>query len=95
MRKLEEKLITLQDSIDIHKYMPPQLPDIPCRTWSITEHGAVERGKTLNTQANADRRPVDQRVYGTREAGVRSPMLRFINAERVLLEGVTFRESPS
>ncbi len=46
-------------------------------------------------QANAERRPVEQRVYGTREAGVRPPMLQFINSESVLLEGVTFRDSPS
>lgn len=46
-------------------------------------------------QANADRRPVEERVYGTREAGVRPPMLQFLHSERVLLQGVTFRESPS
>ena len=46
-------------------------------------------------QANADRRPVEKRVYGTREAGVRPPMLQMIESERVLIDGVTFRDSPS
>jgi len=35
------------------KIDPPQAPQIPDHTLSITEHGAVEGGKTLNTEAIA------------------------------------------
>ncbi len=46
-------------------------------------------------QANADRMPAEQRVYGTREAGVRPPMIQFMNGRNILVEGVTVRNSPS
>ena len=39
--------------------------------------------------------PLDQRVFGTREAGVRPVMCQPIECDRVLIEGVTFRDSPS
>lgn len=45
--------------------------------------------------ANRDRRPVAERVYATRESGVRPVFLQFIDCENVLIEGVTFKNSPS
>jgi hypothetical protein len=39
--------------------------------------------------------PLEQRVFGTREAGVRPVMCQPIECERVLIEGVTLRNSPS
>ncbi len=46
-------------------------------------------------KANNARVPVEQRRYGTREAGIRPPMLQFIDTQRVLIEGVTLCNSPS
>lgn len=43
----------------------------------------------------ANRIPVEERVFGTVEAGVRPPFVQFIGCERVLLDGVTVIDSPS
>lgn len=43
----------------------------------------------------ADRVPFAERVFGTVEAGVRPSFLQFINCRNVLLDGVTFIDSPS
>ena len=43
----------------------------------------------------ADRTPVDKRVFGTVEDGVRPSFLQFLKSRRVLLEGVRFINSPS
>lgn len=39
--------------------------------------------------------PVEERVYDKREDGVRPRMLQFVECENVLIEGVTFKNSPS
>ncbi|EIQ01801.1 endopolygalacturonase [Opitutaceae bacterium TAV1] len=41
------------------------------------------------------RTPLEERVFGTREAGVRPVFCQPIECKRVLIEGVTFRDSPS
>lgn len=38
--------------------------------------------------------PVEQRVYGTREAALRPSFLQFINCKRVLIEGITLHDGP-
>ncbi len=43
----------------------------------------------------ADRTPVDKRVFGTVEDGVRPSFLQFLKSRRVLIEGVRFSDSPS
>ena len=43
----------------------------------------------------AERTPVEQRVFGTVEAGVRPCFLQFLQCRRVLIDGVTFVDSPS
>ncbi len=43
----------------------------------------------------ADRTPVEERVFGTVEDGVRPSFLQFLRSRRVLLEGVRFIDSPS
>ena len=44
--------------------------------------------------AGSDLRPVEERVYGTVEAGVRSPFVQLLNCKNVLLEGFTLHNSP-
>ncbi len=58
--------------------------------WKKAQPGMVDL-----FQANADRRPVKKRVYGTPEAGVRPPFFQAIECRNVLIDGVTFRNSPS
>lgn len=45
--------------------------------------------------ANVQGTPVAERVYGTPAHGVRPPFFQTINCRDVLIEGVTFRNSPS
>ena len=42
-----------------------------------------------------DRTPVEERVFGKEEDGVRPDFIQFINCKRVLLEGVTVKDGPS
>lgn len=44
--------------------------------------------------AGADLRPMEERVYGTVEAGLRSPFIQLINCKNVLLEGITLNNAP-
>jgi len=39
--------------------------------------------------------PIEQRVFGTEEAGVRPPFVQFLECKNVLLEGVTLLNGPS
>lgn len=45
--------------------------------------------------AGSTRRPIEDRVYGTPEDGARPRFLQFIECKNVLIEGVTFQNSPS
>jgi polygalacturonase len=79
-----------------------------CHDIAITGHGVLngqgeawwpwkhkQPGMVDLFQANQERRPVEARVYGTPEQGVRPPFLQTINCSRVLIEGVTLRNSPA
>ena len=46
-------------------------------------------------RANKERLPLSERTYETRETGVRPEFLQFVDCENVLIEGVTFKNSPS
>lgn len=39
--------------------------------------------------------PIEERVFGTEEAGVRPPFVHFIECREILIEGVTLRDGPS
>jgi Endopolygalacturonase len=39
--------------------------------------------------------PIEERVFGSEAAGVRPPMLQFLDCRDILIEGVTFRNGPS
>lgn len=39
--------------------------------------------------------PVKDRIFGTPEAGIRPPMLQFMDCRNILIEGVSFRNGPS
>jgi len=58
--------------------------------WKLAQPGMVDlfRANTLRT-------PVPERVYGTPAHGVRPPFFQAIECRDVLVEGVTFRNSPS
>ncbi|MDQ8206344.1 glycoside hydrolase family 28 protein [Coraliomargarita sp. SDUM461003] len=58
--------------------------------WKQQQPGMVDLFK-----ANAERRPVEQRVYGTPEHGVRPPFIQTINCRNVLIEGLTLLNSPA
>ncbi|HEY9248449.1 MAG TPA: glycoside hydrolase family 28 protein [Rariglobus sp.] len=58
--------------------------------WVLNQPGMVDLFK-----ANAGRTPVEKRIYGTPEQGVRPPFFQAIDCRDVLLEDVTFRNSPS
>lgn len=58
--------------------------------WKLAQPGMVDLFK-----ANALRTPVAERVYGTPGHGVRPPFFQAIECRDVLVEGVTFRNSPS
>lgn len=58
--------------------------------WVLNQPGMVDLFK-----ANAERIPVNNRVYGTVEQGVRPPFFQAIDCRDVLLEDVTFLNSPS
>lgn len=58
--------------------------------WVLNQPGMEDLFK-----ANAERVPVEKRVYGTPDQGVRPPFFQAIDCRDVLLEGVTFRNSPS
>ena len=44
--------------------------------------------------AGTDQVPVEERVYGTVEDGLRSPFIQLVNCKNVLLEGFTLNNSP-
>ena len=52
-------------------------------------------GMTHLQKANKERLPLNERTYDTRESGVRPEFLQFVECENVLVEGVTFKNSPS
>jgi polygalacturonase len=58
--------------------------------WKQKQPGMVDLFK-----ANEERRPVEKRVYGTPQDGVRPPFLQTINCSRVLIEGVSLCNSPA
>ncbi len=62
-------------------------------TWWPWKH--AQPGMVHLFAANRERLPVEQRVYGTPEHGVRPPFLQAIGCRDVLVEGVTFLNSPS
>jgi polygalacturonase len=39
--------------------------------------------------------PVEERVFGTEEDGVRPPFIQFINSKNILIEGITIKNGPS
>ena len=39
--------------------------------------------------------PIEERVFGTEEAGVRPPFIQFLECKNVLLQGVTVKDGPS
>ena len=39
--------------------------------------------------------PVEQRVFGTEADGVRPPFVQFVDCKKVLIEGITLKDSPS
>lgn len=39
--------------------------------------------------------PVEERIFGTEETGVRPPFIQFINCKNVFLQGITIKEGPS
>src|SRR5690606_7965176 len=59
--------------------------------------GWVKRTEAMRKllELNAAKVPHEERVFATEEAGIRPPMLQFLNCHRILLEGVSFIESPS
>lgn len=58
--------------------------------WKQRQPGMVEL-----FQMAAKGVPVEERVFGTEEAGVRPPMLQFIECKNVQLQGFTIKNSPS
>lgn len=46
-------------------------------------------------RASTEGRPIEERVYGTLNAGVRPPFFQTIGCRRVLIDGVRVRNSPS
>jgi polygalacturonase len=52
-------------------------------------------GMTRLMEMGRARTPVEQRVFGTEEDGVRPDFIQFINCKRVLLEGITVKDGPS
>lgn len=52
-------------------------------------------GMTRLFQAGAKGIPVEQRVFGTEQDGVRPPFIQTIDCRNVLLEGFTLRDGPS
>ncbi len=55
----------------------------------------AQPGMVVLIRMCAERVPVEQRVFGTVEAGVRSDFCQFVNCQRVLIEGPTFMDSPA
>ncbi len=58
--------------------------------WKNKQPGMVhlfEMGKS--------RVPVEKRVFGTEEAGVRPPFIQFIDCKNVFLQGITVKDGPS
>jgi polygalacturonase len=55
----------------------------------------AQPGMSSLFQANALGTPVEERIYGTLEAGVRPPFFQAFDCKTILIEGVTFRDSPS
>lgn len=52
-------------------------------------------GMTRLMEMGRARAPVEQRVFGKEEDGVRPDFIQFIRCKRVLLEGVTVKDGPS
>lgn len=52
-------------------------------------------GMTDLQKANKERVPVSNRIYDTRESGVRPEFLQFTECENVLIEDVSFENSPA
>lgn len=59
------------------------------RPWKQNQTGIMDL-----YYAGSDLRPVEERVYGTVEAGVRSPFVQLLNCKNVLLEGFTLHNAP-
>lgn len=55
----------------------------------------AQPGMTRLFEAGAKQVPVDQRVFGAEEDGVRPPFIQTIDCRNVLLEGFTLRDGPS
>lgn len=62
-------------------------------TWWPWKH--KQPGMVHLFEANVSQLPVEQRVYGTPGHGVRPPFLQPLECRDILIEGVTFRNSPS
>lgn len=58
--------------------------------WKKNQPGMVEL-----FQMGKQNIPIEERVFGTEEAGVRPPFVQFINAKNVWIQGVRFINSPS
>lgn len=79
-----------------------------CKNIALTGKGIIEGngsawwgleadapGMTHLQRANKERLPLSERTYETRESGVRPELLQFVDCENVLVEGVSFKNSPS
>lgn len=79
-----------------------------CKNIAVTGKGVLEGngsawwdlavnapGMTHLQKANKERLPLSERTYETRDSGVRPEFLQFVECENVLVEGVTFKNSPS
>ena len=90
-----------------YNYSPPLYAN-DCKDVAVTGKGTLngqgkawwpwkdkQPGMTRLFEMAHARTPVEERVFGREEDGVRPDFIQFINCKRILIEGVTVKDGPS
>jgi polygalacturonase len=93
------------EGIEYYNYSPPIYAK-DCENVAITGEGTLNGQGDVNWwnfssadisklySMGAQNIPVDQRVFGTVQSGLRPDFIEFVNCQRVLVEGVTLLKGP-